>query len=438
MSLLENKKLKKAAGLLNSEAPDDHFLAYITADERDMLVDAGGVKTPTKSGVFAYPGHHGSSGSSMGVSQGSSNNNNNQGSDHGHSRFDSGSGYYGETPTNTTTTTNNNNNDNNNQITPREQYIRDYSSKGIVKGGGSLIGYDKDDNPIYEDSKVDPEVVERQKIEYAEQFGGVPPLGSRPVTYATKYEYNQMKYIADSKLDTIKGKLKKAGFTDFDEDATLSEMKEYVKTLNRTGKIGDSWKNATDKNGNPLYSPETIAKWEKSGYVPQSQSMSIPSFDMAMSVLSPTGTAGAPLTYDQLLNDFNTIAEVGQSQGMNWQDRMKTYSPKQWESYSGQVYDPITKTYSDPIGGGGEADRVARIEGSYNIGGTDPQESVAAKWYSGMNNKSSEFFFKNEYDTAKNKIKAVLGTPSTIGQVAVGNSIFFDFLKKNSLNKGIL
>ena len=94
MSLLENKKLKKAAGLLNSEAPDDHFLAYITADERDMLVNAGGVKTPTKSGVFAYPGHHGSSGSSMGVQQGSSNNNN-QGSDQGHSRFDSG--YYGGT-----------------------------------------------------------------------------------------------------------------------------------------------------------------------------------------------------------------------------------------------------------------------------------------------------------------------------------------------------
>jgi hypothetical protein len=432
MSLLENKKLKKAAGLLNSEAPDDHFLAYITADERDMLVDAGGVKTPTKSGVFAYPGHHGSSGSSMGVEQGSSNNNN-QGSDRGHSRFDSG--YYGGTPTSTTTTTNNNND---NQSTAREQYITDYSSKGIVKGGGALIGYDKDDTPIYENTKVDPEVVERQKIEYAEQFGGVPPLGSRPVTYATKYEYNQMKYIADSKLDTIKGKLKIAGFTDFDEDATLSEMKEYVKNLNRTGKIGDSWKNAKDRNGNPLYSPETIAKWEKSGYVPQSQSTRLPSFDLAMKVFSPTGTGGAPLSYDQLVNDFDTIAEVGQTQGMNWQDRMKTYSPKQWESYSGQVYDPITRTYSDPVGGGGEADRVARVEGSYNIGGTEPQESVAAKWYSGMNNKSSEFFFKNEYDNAKNKIKAVLGTPSAIGQVAVGNSIFFDFLKKNSLDKGIL
>ena len=56
--------LKKYAGLLNDEAPENHFLAYITPSERDMLVDAGGVKTPTPSGIFAYPpeGQYGSSG----------------------------------------------------------------------------------------------------------------------------------------------------------------------------------------------------------------------------------------------------------------------------------------------------------------------------------------------------------------------------------------
>jgi len=47
--------LKKYAGLLNDEAPENHFLAYITPNERDMLVNAGGVKTSTPSGIFAYP-----------------------------------------------------------------------------------------------------------------------------------------------------------------------------------------------------------------------------------------------------------------------------------------------------------------------------------------------------------------------------------------------
>ena len=47
--------LKKYAGLLNDVAPDNHFLAYITPEEKNLLVDAGGVKTPTPSGIFAYP-----------------------------------------------------------------------------------------------------------------------------------------------------------------------------------------------------------------------------------------------------------------------------------------------------------------------------------------------------------------------------------------------
>jgi len=47
--------LKRYAGLLNEEAPENHFLAYITPNERDMLVEAGGKKTPTASGIFAYP-----------------------------------------------------------------------------------------------------------------------------------------------------------------------------------------------------------------------------------------------------------------------------------------------------------------------------------------------------------------------------------------------
>ena len=54
--------LKKFAGLLNDEAPENHFLAYITPGERDMLVEAGGVKTPTESGIFAYPPGYGGSG----------------------------------------------------------------------------------------------------------------------------------------------------------------------------------------------------------------------------------------------------------------------------------------------------------------------------------------------------------------------------------------
>jgi len=52
MGLLEN--LQHSAGLLNDEAPKNHFLAYITEGEKDMLVQAGGKETPTASGIFSY------------------------------------------------------------------------------------------------------------------------------------------------------------------------------------------------------------------------------------------------------------------------------------------------------------------------------------------------------------------------------------------------
>ena len=55
MALLDKTTLQKSAGLLNATAPEDHFLAYITEGERDMLVRAGGKETSTVSGINAYP-----------------------------------------------------------------------------------------------------------------------------------------------------------------------------------------------------------------------------------------------------------------------------------------------------------------------------------------------------------------------------------------------
>ena len=67
--------LKQYAGLLNDEAPKDHFLAYITPSERDMLVEAGGVKTSTSSGIFAYPPDNDARGQSTGSSSSSNSGN---------------------------------------------------------------------------------------------------------------------------------------------------------------------------------------------------------------------------------------------------------------------------------------------------------------------------------------------------------------------------
>ena len=66
MALLDKTTLQKSAGLLNATAPEDHFLAYITEGERDMLIQAGGKETATKSGIKAYPGGAGTPGGYQG------------------------------------------------------------------------------------------------------------------------------------------------------------------------------------------------------------------------------------------------------------------------------------------------------------------------------------------------------------------------------------
>ena len=331
MSLLENKKLKKAAGLLNSEAPDDHFLAYITADERDMLVNAGGVKTPTKSGVFAYPGHHGSSGSSMGVQQGSSNNNN-QGSDQGHSRFEVGSGYYGEPVTKTTPK----NDDNNNTVTLEEPTF-------TGEGYDTTNTFEKPPSKAQEFFDDIKEFVGSGGI-IGNTIRGIAELG-------VPMQKKMMTYSLNKRIDQISNK------KDFHPGAYGYKIQDIQKDLQGV------------QDG----------------------------------------------TFTQ--NDFT-----------------KKYGSGDTTNPNDASFNPASLRENDR-----ELSNLVTPYAAYAIGESEPQESIAAKWYEGMNNQNgADFFFKNQYEDAKAKMKAILGTPSSIGQVAVGNSIFYNFLKQNSLNKGIL
>ena len=104
------------------------------------------------------------------------------------------------------------------------------------------------------------------------------------------------------------------------------------------------------------------------------------------------------------------------------------------------------------IGGGGnnrtQAQRDSEImrnlapEAPYIVSGiTKPTNSPAANWYQSLGNTSTSgfnFSFANELNAARAKQKSILGTPSAVGYLAVNQSPFYDWLKTNSLDKGIL
>ena len=78
-------------------------------------------------------------------------------------------------------------------------------------------------------------------------------------------------------------------------------------------------------------------------------------------------------------------------------------------------------------------------EAPYLVSGTtQPTSSTAANWFSNLGSTTQGFNLATEYAAAKSKVAQRLGTSSSIGQLAVNNSPFYNWLKDNSLDKGIL
>ena len=97
-------------------------------------------------------------------------------------------------------------------------------------------------------------------------------------------------------------------------------------------------------------------------------------------------------------------------------------------------------------GGGGDGER-ARMNtiaphAPYIVSGTTkPTNSPALSWYQNLgtsNTNTGGFNLATEYAAAKSKVAKTLGTSTPVGQLAVNDTPYFNFLKKNNLDKGIL
>ena len=100
--------------------------------------------------------------------------------------------------------------------------------------------------------------------------------------------------------------------------------------------------------------------------------------------------------------------------------------------------DGNTSTVQPIAGGGGENTTALLAASPYIVSGTQQPDSVAAKWYKNLGSGGNEFFFSKGYADAKAKQQSILGNPTAVRYLAVNESPFYDWLKTNSLDKGIL
>jgi len=74
----------------------------------------------------------------------------------------------------------------------------------------------------------------------------------------------------------------------------------------------------------------------------------------------------------------------------------------------------------------------------YLVSGTTQVESEASKWYNSIGNNTKQFNFATAYATAKSKVSQTLNNKGPVGMLAVSDSPYYDWLKTNKLDKGIL
>ena len=374
------------------------------------------------------PGHHGGSSSSSnsgpagGQSSGgnysgggsTSNNgdpggnhgNNNQGSDHGHSRFDTGSGYYGEP---TTSTLSSNDNDNNNVTDPgfvkalNEQKLQDYKTSlgqmDDAMGVGTITDATYNAKTGLTDYTQTSGIITTEQYQTA-NLGAY--LDSPDVSDKAKTKtLNQLQALSNSNLKGSKLSNIETDFVLDNLDLAFNNIKDQTKYSKYTSLIDETNTTFADD-----FSKNPVGTVVKSGGIIGSMFKGITDSYKNNKALETLGYTGKTIKYNP-----------DGSGGFN---------------YGGGF---LTGNASE-----GERDAVNQLtpQAANIIGGTQQQASQAAQWYNSIGSNTQQFNFATAYANAKTKVSQTLNNKGQVGLLAVNDSPFYDWLKTKNLDRGIL
>jgi len=377
-----------------------HYLAYITPDEGKSLVDQGGREVVTNSGIPAYPppGEKGGPGSG---SEG---------------RAESRTGGEGEGGTTTAPVVTYRTPDPQPTYSPHvdtptqiadqeqldiEQKYKQFDYEGEAAGTGEITSntYDADTGTFETKQTTGTITAAKYQQSNLETY-----LNSGEVSDKDKINtLNQLQAIQNSQLVGTKQGTGDVQAKDFVMD-NLSSSLDYVKGQTKYSKYTSS------------INEDTAQTFE-----------------------------------DQFRNNpLGTVIKSGgvlMSMGKGLHDRYKNTQAMKLLGYTSRVYNPRTGGYGGPgdrtPGMTTPAERGAMQQlapsAPYMVAGTtQPSSSVAASWYANLGLGTQGFNFNSAYANAKAAVAKRLGNTTAVGQLAVNQSPFYNWLKDNSLDKGIL
>jgi len=108
-----------------------------------------------------------------------------------------------------------------------------------------------------------------------------------------------------------------------------------------------------------------------------------------------------------------------------------------WDSTTGKVTDHGGNEVSESDMHGATASQAPHMIGGTTTS-TAASTSPSSVWFNNLSSSQSGFNLKSSYANAKAAVSQRLGKPSSVGLLAVNNSSYYNWLKDNSLNKGIL
>jgi len=118
---------------------------------------------------------------------------------------------------------------------------------------------------------------------------------------------------------------------------------------------------------------------------------------------------------------------------------------KDWvgDKFGGLLDGPDANFNTSGVGDGSDNNRTTMNTiaplAPYAVSGITPQESKARQWYDSIGtNTGSTFNFASAYADAKTKVAANLSSHGPLAQLAVSDSPYYDWLKTNKIDKGIL